>query len=226
MKVSEHITAVRNILLRAGLIGLATFILTFLLSNRIIEWLIQYFSLRIYAFSPFESLNAQFYLSIGITAILFIPYFLTEIYVYAKDEFKIPKFWRTISISYLLAVGGFILGSIFISKQILEIFKETSLFYNMWSALSVLSISITTGLAVAAALQLFIIIPLLTKLGILSYSDYTKQRIYIIVGLLLIVTFITPDPTMVSAGLLMVPILGSLEGGFMISRFQTGTTEK
>jgi Sec-independent protein secretion pathway component TatC len=74
------------------------------------------------------------------------------------------------------------------------------------------------GLVMALTFQLFILIPIIAKTGLVTYDDYKKKRLVILFILLVLVAIITPDPTMFSTIILFFPVAISLEGGFQISR--------
>jgi sec-independent protein translocase protein TatC len=217
MKVSEHINELRKILVRTAITITAVFIVLFAFSKKLILFGIDYFNISAYAFTPFESINVQISLSLGLTLLLLIPYLLLEIYLYLKEEFKIQHFYTTITASYLLALFGFLLGSLVISKLAIESLTKSSIFLVQWSATSTLSLILMMGLLSAGCMQLILIIPLLTKMGLITKQSYYQKRKYYIVGTLLLVAIITPTTDAVSLGLSMLPLVGATELGFAIS---------
>jgi sec-independent protein translocase protein TatC len=188
-------------------------------ADNLILLLLEYYGVTAYSFTVMGQINLQITLAFVIGAILTLPIFTYSIYHYCKDFVTIKKWFLFIPASYTLALIGFILGATFFTKRILSTMLSYSYVTTAWSVESIIQVTYTTGLILAITMQLLLVIPILNKIGLLNYSKYSKYRPYIFGMLYIAIMWITPDPNPINAGMLMMPSLVSIEGGFQIGRF-------
>lgn len=218
MKIEEHIKEIRKRLFRVFLFSIVIFVFAFIFSEEIIFFLTNFYELNLVSIYPLESLGVQFTLSGIITLFLALPYLIIEIYNYIKDEIKIKNFYLYIFLIYLLGTIGLLFGIFGMTEIALESLATSSLFTLYWSAEKTFSlIFVMTGISIIS-MELIIIIPLLTRMEVVSKGQYYKKRKIYICILLIIIAMITPTTDAVSLGISMFPIIAGTEIGFLISK--------
>ena len=95
-----------------------------------------------------------------------------------------------------------------------------SLFQTQASISSLISLAISIGFAMALCLNLIILIPFLTNLGILDNKDMRKYIPHTIVLCILFAGIITPGADIFSQLIITVPLLGSISLGTLFSRIK------
>lgn len=219
----EHTKDFGQYLLKNLIIFVIFFIIAFAFSPHIINRLLTFYQLNVFALSPLEFIKTQMWASIIFAIIILLPILVYSIYLYCKEFITIKKIFLYISGCYFLGIMGFYLGLTHISKAILESLINVTPIESIWSIFSVFTIIFTTALILGFTMQLLLIIPLLLKVNILKYENYKKFRKYFILVILIILAMVTPDPTMFSTSILALPVYLSIEGGFQIGRlFQGG----
>jgi sec-independent protein translocase protein TatC len=211
---AEHSKEIGKYLLIDFGIFTALFFICFTLTTKLLPLLLSYYTITSFSLSPLEYLTAQMKVAVLLALIMSLPIIVYSIYRYCKDFVQIKKAILIITISYLLGVIGFFLGSTIFTKAVLQSMQDITPIQTLWGINSILSITASTGFIMAVTLELFILIPLLMKIGLINYEFYKAKRIMLLFGLLVAVAIITPDPTMFTTTILFCPIAVSLEGGF------------
>lgn len=216
--VGEHLADLRRYLFFNFILFVIAFVVCFSFVPRLLPYFLQYYNLNLISLSPLEYITTQMKVSLIIGVIFSFPIIVYSIYHYCKEFVYIKSIHLVILISYVLGLIGFFLGITYMSKAILETMKIMTPIESLWNISSVMSLVGNVGLVMALTFQLFILIPILCRTGLISYEGYKKKRLVLLFILLVLIAIITPDPTMFSTSLLFLPVALSLEGGFQISR--------
>jgi sec-independent protein translocase protein TatC len=221
--VKEHLQDLKKTLLRILIVAVALFFTTFIFSEKIILFLINYFNLNLYVLSPLEFIRTQMIVSLYLTIALLLPFTLVQIFLFSKSALQKQTIKKSISYfihSINLAIAGFLFGVFIFSKFGLSFFsalpQEVS---AMWGVYSAIMFIIMSGFAFALTAQIIIIIPLLVKLELVEINAFKKSRKLVILASLLISAIVTsPDP--ITQILMGVPMYICFETGIIISTIQ------
>ena len=133
--------------------------------------------------------------------------------IYKKSKGLILK-------SYLLGIFGLFMGVFVFSKLILNNLLTSYTITNAsWSILSVFSLIIKLGIAMAIGVQLILIIPSLINIGLVKKDSMKSLRPIVLVMVLIISAIVTP-PDVISMFLMSLPIYVSYEAGMLLSKLQ------
>jgi sec-independent protein translocase protein TatC len=223
----EYIKEMRKRLLIILVPSVIVFMFLFYKSPQIIEWMVAYYGIEIYNFTPSESIAISMNFALVLTALLFIPALVYQVFSFSEEI--LPKEAKGIlvrcSFGFVLALIGFFIGSTFFTKIILEGLMLYNIGNPMWSINSVLRTGIIFGSSVALSFQLIWFIPFITKIELLEKKQLKKARPFIFVGLLIISAIITP-PDIFSQLILMIPLITSFETGLLFSRNKLNVEEE
>jgi len=158
-------------------------------------------------------LNVYFFLSVTIAVVVCFPIIIYEIYEFLKPALyrKERKFFiKFFTISIFLFIFGIVLAYIIILPIT---FKVLMFFVNMSGVLPLISLDnfvflvvamlLGTGFVFVTPVLLFFLI----KVKILNPDTITSRRKYIYAGILILIMFLTPDPTIITDIILFVPII-------------------
>ena len=220
LTVREHLHELKKRLIKISISAIIVFFISFLISEKIIIFLIRYFSLELFSLAPLEFIRTQLVVSIYLTLAFIIPFLLVQIYLYSKPIMKIQTKQKAIIYffnSLMLAILGFIFGVFIFSKFSLDFFAalptEVSAFWGVYSTIIFI---IMSGFAFALTAQLIIIIPVLVKTGIVDVKTLKKSRAAVIVIALFVSAIVTsPDP--LTQVLMGVPMYLCFETGILLS---------
>jgi len=217
--IKEHITELKKYVLIILVFGIIVFSVLFAYSKTILTYLFNYYNFQVYSLTITEGLELSLNFSLVGTVILLLPIILICLALYLKDESIIiyKYILKTLFIVIPLVFLGGVFG-VYISQFILNTFEKFSIGIFTPSATSVLMILISTTGMMIITFQFLYIIPLLIKIGIIKYDLINKTRAGLIICILIITSFFTPDTTFLSSTLLTIPIYLSIEGGFSISK--------
>jgi len=221
--ISEHLKELRKEFTWVLIPCILIFIVTLGFSKYIIKELISYYQLSnaIVTLTPFESINTMITLSTCITVILSLPFILYSLYRFCKPTLN-KQVQKAIKYNILyclvLALGGLLFGLFIFSKMVLTTLLKYQVANPMWGVGSVIAFIITTSIILALVMQIIIIIPTLSKLGILNIKYLKQNRLIIMLIVITLSAFITP-PDVVSQLFMFIPFYGSMELGLFITKW-------
>lgn len=219
--VKEHLIELKKRFLLISISFIILFLLIFLVSTKLIIFIINYYSLELIVIKPLEFIQTQIKLSFYATIILLIPLFLNQIYLFLKPTlFKKIKIVRYYFKSIFLSLFGFLIGFFWISKILLNFFQNIPpQIQTQWTLISTLNFIIVVSVSMALIFQIILIIPLLVKFGILKKNFMKKLRKYIIIVTLIVSEIITP-PDPVTLIIFSLPIYLCFEIGSLVSKIK------
>jgi sec-independent protein translocase protein TatC len=221
--VREHLKDLKKVFVKIFLFGLVLFFLLFLVSERIIIFLINYMSLELVALAPLEFIRTQLVLSAYLTLALLLPFILVQVYLFSKPVLKKESRRKSVLYflySFCLAIIGFLFGVFFFSRFSLGFFAQLPAEISaFWGVYSVILFIVLSGFAFALTMQIIIIIPVLVKLGLVDIKTLKKSRgIVLILALTISAILTSPDP--LTQILMSAPMYICFEAGLLISHFQ------
>lgn len=224
--VGEHLSDLKSYLLVniVSIIVLLGFYFSY--SKRILNLLLRYYGISGYVFSPFESLQIQLNFSLFMAIITVIPIAVMSLYFYCREFVRIEAVLLWAMNSFVLGLIGAFVGATYVSKYVLDNLVSLSFAGSMWGINNIFNVVISISFTLALILQLVLIIPFLTKIGLISGNFYRKKRVYILFIFFIIICFITPDPTLLTSLLLFIPLTIVIEFGFFISKFVGGKNDR
>ncbi len=169
-------------------------------------------------------LEVYFLLSIAIAIVLCFPIIVYEIYKFLEPA--LYKRERNLFIKFFVAsISLFIFGIALAYLLILPItFKILMFFVNMLGVLPLISIDNFVFLVVAMLLGtgfVFtspVLLYFLIKTKILNYNSIASRRKYVYAALLIVIMILTPDPTIVTDVILIVPLIVLFEIALYIGK--------
>lgn len=216
----EYIKELRNKMLLITIFSFTIFIITFIGSKQIINLLLDYYQIGVFTLSPSEGISSMLNISFFITTVFFIPMFVYQFFSFSKEliprEFHKEIKTKTFML-FILGATGFTLGVTFFSKIILSGLATYNIGGAMWSISGLLSTVILLGGGIALAMESILIIPMISKIGLVEKEKIKKSRPFIIVAMLIISALITP-PDLMSQMFLMIPLYGSFEIGILLTK--------
>ncbi|MCC7574294.1 twin-arginine translocase subunit TatC [Candidatus Woesearchaeota archaeon] len=228
LTIKEHLKELKKRLKIILIAAVLVFFTGFIISEKLIIFLIDYFKLELYALSPLEFIRTQLVVSLYLTLAFLIPFILVQLYLFSKPIMKQQN--KKIAIKYFtystaLAIIGCLFGLLIFSKYSLDYFAtlppQISTLWGVYSAIIFVALS---GFAFALTAQIIIIIPILVKSEIIDINTLKKSRgIVIILALTLSAILTSPDP--ITQILMSAPMYICFETGLFISRFQKNKEE-
>ena len=172
-----------------------------------------------------DTIFVYMYLTLLIGVVLASPIIAYEIYAYIRPALYVHerKYLLTFTGSF---VGLFIVGVLMAYFLIIPItFKILIWFINSGGAVPFIGIRdfyywiLTLMLASGIFYTVPVFIVLLVQFGIIP-AEYLcgKRKIMVYVTLLIILTIITPDPTPITATIIMIPFVAIFEGAALAAR--------
>jgi len=201
------------------LIFIINSITIFMNSKEIINFIVDLIpeGIDIIALSPTELFNISISISLLLSFVIILPlilyyilnFFSDALYEKEKKALKYVLFFGT-----LLFLLGFTLAFFSFIKEALPFFSEFNLLYGMdtlWSIQktieSILVLSFSAGLAFELPMVLYYLI----KYDLIDFKLNSSSRIFILLFLLILFAFITPDGSMITQFTLTIPIYSLLE---------------
>lgn len=221
--ISEHLKELRKQFTWVLIPCILIFIVSLSFAPYIIKGLISYYQLssQIVTLSPFESINTMITLSTCITVVLSLPFILFSLYRFCKPVLN-KKLRKAITHNILYCLGlalfGLLFGLLIFSKMVLSTLLKYQVAQPMWGVNGVIMFIITTSIILALAMQIIIVIPTLSKLGILNIKYLKQNRLIIMLVIITLSAFITP-PDVVSQLFMFIPFYGSMELGLFITKW-------
>lgn len=176
----------------------------------------------LFTFSPFDALSAYLTVSVSIGVMLSLPIILYEAYRYIDPGLKPEErvAWKSIFAGSVL----FILGACYAYYLIIPTSLGVLMFFNIpTQTILVMSFQSFFGFVFSCLLSsgLFFTFPmflvLLVKVGVISIETLKQNRRIVLFILAFIMALVTPDPTIISCLLLVVPLYLLYEGSIIIS---------
>lgn len=176
-------------------------IVGFVFYDKIIRFLIELLNLKginIVFTTPFQFLNLAVSCGLATGLVLIFPLLIFQILSFLKPALRRTEFKMLIGFlpfSMVLFLGGFLFG-VMIMKWQIQLSLEKSKLIGIGNILdinhlisTVLMVSVLMGLA----FQLPIVLTFLVRLGIISYSGLSKQRIWAYLGSFVFAILLPPD---------------------------------
>jgi len=226
MKVKEHLEELKKELFYLFIPLVVSFIFFFILSKKMILFLLNYYEIplrNVVSLTPLESIQTSLSIAGTLTLLFIIPLTLNGMFRFSKEVIgeKIYKKSKGLILkSYLLGIFGLFMGVFVFSKLILNNLLTSYTITNAsWSILSVFSLIIKLGIAMAIGVQLILIIPSLINIGLVKKDSMKSLRPIVLVMVLIISAIVTP-PDVISMFLMSLPIYVSYEAGMLLSKLQ------
>lgn len=161
---------------------------------------------------PTESFMLSMKLAFFAGVILSFPLLLTFILQFIvpglhKHEKKV--LWPALSIAFGLFLIGVGFAYFLVLPKALTFFYQYSLSLgvaNEWRIGDYISFATSFTLLFGLSFELPVVVMVMVKLGLLSYSTMKKTRSYAIVGILVLAAVLTPTPDVVTLSLMAVPM--------------------
>lgn len=214
--VKEHLQQLKKLIMHVGIISISLFMLLFMLSKIIINYIIIEFGLILNVLSPFDLLKTQIKVSLTLMLVLMLPVLLFYLHKYLSDIIKNKSIINYMIISLILALSGFVFGVMVFARITLYYFNiNNANINNVWGVLQTMSIIFNSGLMFAVILQSIIIVPLLVKWQLIEKRTLQKSRKYVIMILLVLSAIMTtPDPF--TQVLMSIPMYVCYETGILL----------
>lgn len=131
--------------------------------------------------------------------------------------------WPALTIAFGLFLTGVGFAYFLVLPKALEFFYQYSVSLgvaNEWRIGDYISFATSFTLLFGVAFELPVVVMVIVKLGLLSYSTMKKTRSYAIVGILVLAAVLTPTPDIVTLSLMAVPMYFLYEICIWLAWFQ------
>lgn len=231
LDLSGHVRELKHRLIIVIIIFLVVFIAAYLKSNDLMN-LITILGNNIgYEFiylAPQEVILQQFRIA-GVTALICdLPVIVYEISAFIAPVFSSKKSFVVILFIGFVAIGLFILGTIFTYEILLpfvyRFLYETGQASKITAQISIkeyVTLFITLESCIGIVTEMPLICIMLTKIGILTPNIMIKIRAYIIVAIFVIAAIITP-PDVVSQMMVAIPMVFLYQASIILCKFIKG----
>lgn len=138
-----------------------------------------------------------------------------------QNEKKI--LWPALTIAFGLFLTGVGFAYFLVLPKALEFFYQYSVSLgvaNEWRIGDYISFATSFTLLFGVAFELPVVVMVIVKLGLLSYSTMKKTRSYAIVGIMVLAAVLTPTPDIVTLSLMAVPMYFLYEVCIWLAWFQ------
>ena len=224
-KYSPFLIEIRKKILFTVSFFVVAMIVGFVFYEKIIKFLIDILSLKgvnIVFTSPFQFINLAISCGIATGLVLVFPLLIYQILSFLKPALRIKEFKmvvRFLPFSVLLFLIGFSFGVLIMKWQI-QLFFTKSVSLGIGNILdinrlisTVLLISVLMGIA----FQFPLIILILTRIGIITHRNLSKQRLWIYLSSLLF-TILLPLDSLLADALLALPLIILFELTLILNR--------
>ncbi len=225
-RFSEHLLALRGMLIRIALALLACFIIVFYVFCRpLTEFILLPLTQRgiqVIATRVSESLMMQLKLSLVAALVAVMPMIIWEVWrflapaLYPKEKkLFMPLF---VAMVFLFA-SGVIFSYVTVFPLAIGLFYEAGagVATSMWSVEGYFNFVLSFVLPFGLMFELPIVVYLLARAGKVSGQSLSRVRRYFILGAAVVAAFLTP-PDVVSQILLLLPLLALYELSVLIAR--------
>jgi len=219
--VEEHFSELRHRLLASGALALAIFFFTFMVSDKMILFLINTDRLNLVVLSPTELISAMFNISLVFTFLVTLPFLMFQMIEFIKPavELKMMRYMP------YLVLGLFITGlgcgywmSLMTSNFMIGLSDSIGI-SNMWSVSEYLNFTIITSLLFGLVFQIPLLMRLACKTGVVDYTFFSTKRKWVILILVATLAIISPQGDMLSLGIMATPMIGMYEIGILMARW-------
>lgn len=230
--IREHMNDLKKYFLWMFLPAVVIFVILFLLSPYMIEWLINYFGIsmqNVVSLTPFDGIQARLTISGQLTLLLMIPILLFGLYKFSEVSLskRVKKRVKYYFLgSLIVAVVGMFFGIFIFSKLVLgNLINNYQIVNPMWGIRNLMSFVFVSGVSLALMMQTIILIPVLNDMGLLDVEKMKKCRLFVLLGVFIVAAFITP-PDVVSQFLMVIPFYGSFELGMLLTKIKFKEVKK
>ncbi len=231
-RFSEHLIALRGVLLRMALAVLACFIVVFYVFCRPLTDFILHpvteRGIQVIATRVSESLMMQIKLSLVTALAASMPLLIWQVWrfvspaLYPKEKkLFLPLFMAMV----LLFAGGIVFSYMTVFPLAINLFYEAGagIATSMWSVEGYFNFVLSFILPFGLMFELPVVIYLLARHGKVSGQSLSRARRYFILGAAVAAAILTP-PDVVSQVLLLLPLLALYELSVLIARFANRKT--
>lgn len=226
ISITDHLIELRSILLKCllvlGIILPITFFLSPRVLNKIIDHLLKGNEITLNYFSPIEVFVLQIKIACVLDLLLCCPYITYKIWGFIVPGLYPNERRLVISIAISSSIL-FITGVVFCFLSMIPLIIkfglsfETSQLNAVWGISQIISLSLWLSVIFGVMFQIPLIIYYLIKFNVISYESVASKRSYIIVIILIISGILTP-PDVVSQILLAIPTYLLFEIGLFFSK--------
>jgi sec-independent protein translocase protein TatC len=161
---------------------------------------------------PTESFMLSMKLAFFAGIIVAFPLLLTFILQFIlpglhQNEKKV--LWPALAVAFGLFLGGVCFAYFVVLQKALEFFYQYSLSLgvaNEWRIGEYISFATTFTLLFGVAFELPVVVMVVVKLGLLSYTTMKKTRSYAVVGIMVLAAVLTPTPDIFTLSLMALPM--------------------
>jgi sec-independent protein translocase protein TatC len=222
----DHVEELRKIVVRSGWVVLFFTLLAFCFHKQIFSALLAPLAIEgLYFLNPIEgfSIAAKLSLWVGITlSSPFWLYFILTFFLPALKPRERRLLFPFLLLSLLFAVGGILFAYTITLPLVMQFFQKfnSELGENLWSAAKTFDLILGLILAHGIVFELYVVLLLLIRFRLLSYSLLKKVRRGVIVAIFVLAALLTP-PDVLSQLLLAFPMLLLFESAILYARLIT-----
>lgn len=161
--------------------------------------------------SPYQFIDLSIYTGLVTGCILAFPLFLYHLLQFIRPALK-PEEYRTVlqtlPFSIGLFLGGFGFG-VWVMQFVISLYSQTSSDFalsNIWDIGHFFSQILVTGLSLAVAFQMPIVLNIAMRLGFLHHAQISQQRRYIYVSAIIFAAVLPPTDLISMSLLAIVPL--------------------
>jgi sec-independent protein translocase protein TatC len=135
--------------------------------------------------------------------------FILQFILPGLHENEKKALWPALVIGFGLFLTGVAFAYFLVLPKALEFFYEYGLSLgvaNEWRIGDYISFATTFTLLFGLSFELPVVVMVIVKLGLLSYTTMAKTRSYAIVGVLVLAAILTPTPDVITLSLMAVPM--------------------
>jgi len=225
-RFSEHLLALRGMLLRIALVLLACFIVVFYVFCRpLTEFILRPVTQRgiqVIATKVSESLMMQLKLSLVMAFVISMPLIIWQVWrfvapaLYPKEKRLFLPFFLAM---VLLFAFGIVFSYVTVFPLAINLFYEagTGIATSMWSVEGYFNFVLSFVLPFGLMFELPVVVYLLARHGKVSGQSLSRARRYFVLGAAVAAAILTP-PDVVSQVLLLLPLLALYELSVLIAR--------
>ncbi len=225
-RFSEHLVALRGMMLRIMLAVLACFIVAFYIFNRpLTDFILRPVTergIQVIATRVSESLMMQMKLSLVTALAVSMPLTIWQVWRFVapalysgEKRLFLPLFLAMV----FLFAGGIVFAYLTVFPLAINLFYEagTGIATSMWSVEGYFNFVLSFVLPFGLMFELPVVIYLLARHGKVSGQSLSRGRRFFILGAAVIAAVLTP-PDVVSQVLLLLPLLALYELSVLIAR--------
>lgn len=226
MRVTDHLKELRNRIIVVVVAFLASVILAFNYSERIVQYLVDIglrYGYQFVYLTPSELFMQYVRIAVIVGVVIIVPVIFYEVWAFIRPGLKKNEN-SIVFIAMLMGLGFFVLGVLFalyiVVPFMLGFYFNINKIGDIGTSISVanyISFLMSNFLCFGVIFELPVVTTLLTQLGLIKYEWLSKLRKIVIVVIFVIAAIITP-PDVISQMLCAGPMVLLFEVSIQISR--------